>query len=869
MDDILIYSEDPEEHTSHVRQVLEKLREGMLFVQLQKCGFRLDAVDFLGFRIEIGGVSVDPHRILAIQEWPVPTSFRDIQVFIGFTNFYRGFIYLYSAVTAPITNLLKGMVKGKKTGPFEWTEEADGAFELLKDLFSSTPLLAHFDPSRLSKLEVDASVEAIGGIFSQLYEAEDGRSKGVWKPVAFYSKKLSKEQRNYPTADQEMLAIVQAFKEWRHYLEGPVEPVLVLSDHETLQSFMLTKELNRRQVRWAEYLAAYDFVIQYRRGRDNPADGLSRRPDLMTVTEPRGNPLRELILQRMVNTPFEDPSLLESASADAAFMATIGALTRSQVQRPQHPADSEFCTLVPGAGGAYNLPPPELNERSDTEFSAESEDDEPIGLVPEAVEKRIRDLQAEDEWCKARKWEASGGQILEGPERGRWSVDDQQLVRYGGAVYVPKDIPIRTEILRVNHDDPWQGGHFGVRRTAEVIRRFYWWTTLLKEVEEYVRTCDTCQRMKTPRHKPYGLLAALPRPDKPWQDITMDFITGLPPSKHRGRVYNAILNVVDRYSKMVRHILCTTETDAPELADLLIEEVFAKFGVPRSIVSDRGTTFTSKYWGSICYHLSIKRRFSTAYHPQTDGQTERMNQTLETYLRCYTNYEQNDWASLLASAEFVCNNSINTTTGVTPFSMIYTWKPSLRINIAPPEKGTHSELAQREMEKRAEVQEQVKDTWDAAQESIAKQYNKKHKLKTYKVGEQVLLSSKYIRTRRVSPKLSDRSLGPFKVVRKVGANAYQLDLPEKYGRMHHTFHVSLLEPYHTRDGRQTPEPLDIDGEEEWEVERILDREETRDGRERFLVRWKGFSPDDDSWEPAENLTHARREIERFRRIQSH
>ncbi len=385
-----------------------------------------------------------------------------------------------------------------------------------------------------------------------------------------------------------------------------------------------------------------------------------------------------------------------------------------------------------------------------------------------------------------------------------------------------------------------------MKRTAEVIRRFYWWTTLLKDVEEYVRTCDVCQRMKVPRHKPYGLLAALPQPDEPWQDITMDFITGLPPSKHRGRVYDAILNVVDRYSKMVRHIPCTTDIDAPEMAELLIDEVFAKYGVPRSIVSDRGTTFTSEYWGSVCYHLTVRRRFSTAYHPQTDGQTERMNQTLETYLRCYTNYEQNDWTSLLSAAEFACNNSVNATIKATPFSIVYTWKPSLRINIAPKEEGTHSERARREMERRAGAQESARKAWEAAQASIAKQYNKKHKDKAYQVGDKVLLSAKHIRTRRVSPKLSDRFLGPFRILEKIGANAYRLDLLERYGRLHHTFHISLLEPYHTRDGRVTPEPLDIEGEEEWEVERILDRAQTRAGQERFLVRWKGFGPEGDT-----------------------
>ena len=138
--------------------------------------------------------------------------------------------------------------------------------------------------------------------------------------------------------------------------------------------------------------------------------------------------------------------------------------------------------------------------------------------------------------------------------------------------------------------------------------------------------------MKTPHHRPYRHLVPLPQPERAWQDISMDFITGLPPAIRRGKAYDAILVVVDKYSKMVRYIPCTSEIDAPELGERLIKEIFSKFGRPRSIVSDRGFTFTSKYWGTLCYYLTVKRRLSTAFHPQTDGQTERMNQNLECYL---------------------------------------------------------------------------------------------------------------------------------------------------------------------------------------------------------------------------------------------
>jgi RNase H-like domain found in reverse transcriptase/Reverse transcriptase (RNA-dependent DNA polymerase) len=297
MDDILIFSKVGEDHAAHVRAVLERLREYRLYAKLSKCDFDIDEVAFLGFRVGVAGVSMDPRKVLAIREWPKPQSFRDIQIFLGFANFYRGFIIGYSRVVSPITDLLIGMQGGKKTGRFEWTAGAEQAFHQLKACFMDAPMLQHFDPARRSRVETDACKEAAGGILSQGYESPAGRT--VWRPVAFFSKKFQKEQRNYSTGDQEMLAIVMAFKEWRHYLDSPAHRTIVMTDHEALQSFMTTKNLQGRQVRWAEYLAVFDFEIQYRKGKDNPADGLLRRPDHIIRTEEDEYPLKKLITSRV------------------------------------------------------------------------------------------------------------------------------------------------------------------------------------------------------------------------------------------------------------------------------------------------------------------------------------------------------------------------------------------------------------------------------------------------------------------------------------------------------------------------------------------------------------------------------------------
>jgi hypothetical protein len=868
MDDIMIYSFEREEHAEHVRKVLRRLRKYGLFAKLSKCEFSTTSVDFLGFRISTAGVSMDPSRVQAIEDWPAPTSFREIQVFLGFANFYRGFIVYYSAVVAPITDLLSGMVKGKKTGPFEWTEAANDAFRVLKDRFSTAPLLVHFEWARRTRIEVDASGKAIGGICTQAYESQGDSKRIVWKVIAFYSRKMTPAEQNYGTGDAEMLAIVHAFKVWRHYLESPAQRVLVLTDHHTLQSFMTTKPLGRMQARWGEILGNFDLEIVYRKGKENPADGLSRRPDHMGPSEQdESNPLLDVL--RKAGAYHANPM----READLASMRVY----QRKRERTGVPPEGAFNTITrPYQRGeedtVYIAAVPRVRRAGDSSANGSKNDSQRShermerseGSIPATMTKFILKLQHTDAWLKLKAWEShTDSTISKGAYKGKWTRDATGLMRCDGAVYIPNDRSTKLKILRSNHDDPWQGGHFGRKRTLDVIRRFYTWPGLANSVREYCKTCDVCQRMKVPRHKPYGLLQPLPMPERPWQDISLDFIVGLPPSKRRRDVYDAVLVVVCRYSKMVRFIPCHNTVDACELGAILIDEVFSKFGAPRSIVSDRGTTFTSEYWGTLCYYMVMKRCFSTAFHPQTDGQTERMNQTLECYLRCYVNYEQNDWAMLLPSAEYAYNDSNNASTRASPFSKVYRFMPQLNINIEREPQERENEAARATIAEIDRAREESEALWSQAQRTMKAYYDNRHKERIFAVGELVMLAAKHIRTLRVSKKLADRNLGPFKILERKGQNAYTLELPQKYGRLHPTFHVSLLEPYHMRDACEPPEPIDIEGGEEWEVEKIVSKKVSKNGVVRYLVRWKGFSEAEDTWEVVKNLTNAKDIVEAY------
>lgn len=268
IDDILIYSENMRQHVDLVQQVLQRLRDAGLHASIDKSFFHMKEVEYLGYQISEQGISMSKSKVNAVQEWPVPRNVKDVQAFLGFANFYRRFIEGFSKVCKPLTDLLR------KEGKWFWTAACEQAFHQLKELFTSEPVLSHFHPTRRTVVETDASDFAKGAVLSQY--GEDGKLH----PVAFYSKKHSPAEVNYDIHDKEMGAIVAAFREWEHLLKSVEGEVTVFTDHKNLEYFNTTKVLTRRQARWSEDLAGYNFKVIYRPGVKNcKPDILSRRWD--------------------------------------------------------------------------------------------------------------------------------------------------------------------------------------------------------------------------------------------------------------------------------------------------------------------------------------------------------------------------------------------------------------------------------------------------------------------------------------------------------------------------------------------------------------------------------------------------------------
>jgi hypothetical protein len=904
LDDILIFSKTREEHTEHLKQVCNRLREAELYAKPSKCVFYKQELDFLGFIIGVDGIKMDPARVQTIKEWEnhPPRSFRDLQVLLGFCNFYRRFIKDYSAITRPLTQLLRGSQNGRKGGNIkvEWKEPQQQAFLTLLGAFQTAPLLRHFDPQLPLRIEADASGAALGGVLSQLCEDQK------WHPIAFFSRQFKGAEVNYSTPDKEMMAIVECFKHWRHYLEGSLQTIEVWTDHQNLKTFMVQQRLNGRQARWLIHLMPYDFKIHFRPGKLNPADAPSRRPDYWVQEKAQGpEGLAETLLPtveaKLAQQPSQQPYLGDTAHGNNSLPRVdgeepereilTGAIPEGQGVEPTVGLRAPLVVAqvlraksqTKGNGTDHPIPSVGAGSRLDV-TGAKCAAEGYLGLKKQMQRKIIDSLEPQA-WClqtlsrrqakNATHQEDPGviepsGQLLdlvlelqkEDPlcqrlrkeiesnnPRKEYLIDSKGLLRYQDKILIPEQKSLIQELLYLYHDDQF-AGHWGIDKTKDLLQRKFYWKNLTSDVHEYIVTCPTCQNMAITRHKPYGKLQSLPIPKGPWQEVSLDFITQLPVSRNKFEEYDAILVVVDRYTKMAKFIPTNGELTAPEFAALFHKHIELSYGAPRGIVSDRDTRITAKFWAEVCSYSLIKRRMSTAFHPQTDGQTEILNRILENYLRAYTSLEQMNWAQLLPSAEFAYNNSKNTTTQTTPFMALYGYNPELRVDVEDNVIEGEIPAAKDRIQRLEELRKRLKEEYLKAQERQAKYYNQRHQEKLFKRGDLVKLSTRNLRLK--DKKLQPRWVGPFRITERIGSQAYRLALPQKYSRLHDVFPVQFLEDFYARNKQDLLPMPELEDDDEWEIEEIKGKAYF-DKKLHFLVKWKGWPSEYNQWIPKENM----------------
>jgi transposase InsO family protein len=392
-----------------------------------------------------------------------------------------------------------------------------------------------------------------------------------------------------------------------------------------------------------------------------------------------------------------------------------------------------------------------------------------------------------------------------------------------------------------------------------------------KDVEYYVRACELCTRTKSPRSAPQGFLQPLPVPFRAWSDISVNYITPLPVCERQGVRYKHLLVVVCRLTKM-RHFIPVTGLSAEELVTAFVGRVYSLHGCPENIVSDRGTQFVSQFWTHLSERLGIALRPSSAFHPETNGQTERINSGVEQYLRAFMNFHQDDWVDWLPLAEFASNNVVSETTGVSPFFANYGFHPRLGVEPSSP-CPPNLTPAQRSQFYRANtvasrferILDQLKALAKQSQQRAEDNANvHREDAYNYEVGDEVYIDTRNMKTNRPLKKGDDKWIGPFKVL-EVYPRACRIELPNRV-RIFPVFHNHLLRPKDPRaqglpgqaaineaESRNTRgrvlerEDGTMEPVEKWEFEKILDCHD-EDGLN--YVKWRHHPP---TRQPASDL----------------
>jgi hypothetical protein len=372
-----------------------------------------------------------------------------------------------------------------------------------------------------------------------------------------------------------------------------------------------------------------------------------------------------------------------------------------------------------------------------------------------------------------------------------YKLDKDEILMYRGRIYVPNSNELKNMILGEMHNVPY-AGHPGYQKTIAAVKSQYYWPGMKKEVSDFIARCLECQKVKAEHRNPVGLLQPLPIPEWKWEVVTMGFITKLPKTN---KEHDSIMVVVDNLTKDAHFVPVKLTHKAANIDDVYMKEIARLHGIPKTIVFDRDPKFTSKFWKGLFNGFGTNLNFTTAYHPESDGQTKRVNQVIEDMLRMYVMDKPSKWEDYLHLVEFAYNNGYQASLKLSPFEALYGRKCNTLVSWDnPADRAVVGPDLLREMEEKIiKIKQNLKVS--QARKKIYADKGRTHR--EFKVGDHVFLKVKANKSSLKlgnCSKLAARYCGPFEILERIGPVGYMIALPASMS-IHNVFHVSLLKKY--------------------------------------------------------------------------
>ncbi len=840
VDDIVVYSRTLEDHLHHLSQVFALFQGLGISLEPTKSYLGYPSVTLLGQRVDGLGLSTAEEKIRAIANLKFPLTLKELETYLGLTGWLREKVPYYAQITEPLqnrkTNLsrtvsTKGNVRkhqASQTSLEEPTAQEKRAFETLQAIYMAATFLHHFDPSRRLYIDVDSSKRY--GFGAVVYHVEGDPVPGPdtkaefprhkIQPIMFLSKLLTAAERNYWPTELETAGLVWVVRKTRHLIESAAGTTVVFTDHSATTSIAKQSSLT------------------------------------MTTSTDKLN-LR-LIRASQYLSQFD----LDVRHKPGRIHLVPDALSRLLGDMEQKDDGKTGILEDLGTAGTYHVTLVELADD---------------------FKKRLQDAYEQDTAWK-RILDLTRPKQPDGDEDPADKPPGLQFSYRNGLIYYTDDIDgrerlcipsaLEKEIFELAHD---KQHHSGFHRTYDRITASLFIRHLTKRLKAYILHCPECQLNQTRRHAPYGSLHPISTPSIPFHTITMDFILALPPTPKEG--FDNLLTVTDKFTKRVLLLPGKTTYSAADWANTLLPGLIGHdWGIPRQIISDRDRKFLSSFWRTIFERLGTKLLTSTAYHPQTDGQSERTNQTVEIALRYFlTKYPNKAYTTVLPYLQGSLNNSRNTSTGYAPNELAYGFRTNDTLDTLKTDLPPEDYNRIRQM-----YREEAEDSIAFANATSKSYYDAKHTPLTIGSKAYLRLFHGYTIPGLTNRKLSNQRVGPFKILRRIGALAYELDLPPTM-RIHPVVSVAQLEPAYDNDpyGREAntePPPVEneavnSDNDETapaYEIERLLDRRVTRRGRGKvtvqYLVKWKGYSHAHNAWYGLEDLQDAKELLDEYARV---